>query len=89
MLAGLDGVAAYMDDIVVGGKDMATHNSNLRPVLEKLQEYGFTIRASKCNFSKSQIKYLGHLFDGKGLRPDPDKIKIITKLLMCRECSHS
>ncbi|XP_041769712.1 uncharacterized protein K02A2.6-like [Anopheles merus] len=46
MLAGLDGVAAYMDDIVVGGKDMATHNGNLRAVLEKLQEYGFTIRAN-------------------------------------------
>ncbi|XP_040172372.1 uncharacterized protein K02A2.6-like [Anopheles arabiensis] len=81
MLAGLDGVAAYMDDIVVGGKDMATHNGNLRAVLEKLQEYGFTIRASKCNFYKSQIKYLGHLLDGKGLRPDPDKIKAILKLL--------
>ncbi|XP_040152253.1 uncharacterized protein K02A2.6-like [Anopheles arabiensis] len=80
MLAGLEGVAAYLDDIVVGGKDNADHSKNFQAVLVRLQEYGFTIRAEKCSFHKSQIKYLGHLLDGTGLRPDPDKILPITKL---------
>nr|XP_049467006.1 uncharacterized protein K02A2.6-like [Anopheles coluzzii] len=80
MLAGLEGVAAYLDDIVVGGKDNADHSKNLQAVLVRLQEYSFTIRAEKFSFHKSQIKYLDHLLDGTGLRPDPDKILAITKL---------
>ncbi|XP_035896952.1 uncharacterized protein K02A2.6-like [Anopheles stephensi] len=80
MVASLAGVAVYLDDIVVGGKDMAEHDRNLHAVLEKLQEYGFTLRAEKCSFRKPQIKYLGHLLDAKGLRPDPDKTTAIIKL---------
>ncbi|XP_052888229.1 uncharacterized protein K02A2.6-like [Anopheles moucheti] len=80
MVAGLVGVAVYLDDIVIGGKDMADHDKNLHAVLQKIQEYGFTLRAEKCSFRKSQIKYLGHLLDAKGLRPDPEKISAIIKL---------
>lgn len=80
MVAGLAGVAVYLDDIVVGGKDMADHDTNLHAVLKKVQEYGFTLRAAKCSFRKTQIKYLGHLLDAKGLRPDPEKISAIIKL---------
>ncbi|XP_062713344.1 uncharacterized protein LOC134290257 [Aedes albopictus] len=56
MLVGLKGVSGYLDDIVVGGVDEEDHNRNLRAVLQRIQEFGFTIRAEKCSFGKSQIR---------------------------------
>ncbi|XP_062715850.1 uncharacterized protein K02A2.6-like [Aedes albopictus] len=43
MLVGLKGVSGYLDDIVVGGVDEEDHNRNLRAVLQRIQEFGFTI----------------------------------------------
>ncbi|XP_065083396.1 uncharacterized protein K02A2.6-like [Ochlerotatus camptorhynchus] len=80
MLVGLKGVSGYLDDIVVGGTDEEDHKKNLRAVLQRIQEFGFTIRSEKCSFGESQIRYLGHLLDRHGLRPDPAKIEVIQKL---------
>lgn len=80
MMAGLQGTAVYMDDVVVGGKTVEEHDRNLRAVLQRIQDFGFTIRAEKCSFGQSEIRYLGHIVDSRGLRPDPGKIEAITKL---------
>ncbi|XP_065080618.1 uncharacterized protein K02A2.6-like [Ochlerotatus camptorhynchus] len=80
MLAGLVRTSGYLDDVVVGGIDAADHMRNLRAVLDRIKEYGFTIRLSKCSFGKEQIRYLGHLLDRHGLRPDPAKVETIKQL---------
>ncbi|XP_065095800.1 uncharacterized protein K02A2.6-like [Ochlerotatus camptorhynchus] len=80
MLAGLPCTSGYLDDVVVGGKDTEEHWTNLRAVLERIQEFGFTIRPEKCTFAQPQIKYLGYLLDRNGLRPDPAKIQAITDM---------
>ncbi|XP_035792094.1 uncharacterized protein K02A2.6-like [Anopheles albimanus] len=80
MLAGLEDVAVYLDDIVIGGVDESTHVKNLTAILKKLQDYGFKIRREKCTFGQSPIKYLGHILDKNGVRPDPAKIEAITKM---------
>ena len=79
MLAGVDGVAAYLDDIIVSGKDWQDHLNNLNTVLQRLKEYNFRIKIEKSSFFVHEVKYLGHIIDQNGLRPDPAKIdKIIT-----------
>ncbi|XP_040169841.1 uncharacterized protein K02A2.6-like [Anopheles arabiensis] len=80
MLSGLEGVAGYMDDIIVGGADEESHLKNLRAVLIRIEEFGFKLRAEKCSFLKPQIRYLGHLLDRQGIRPDPAKIEAILKM---------
>ncbi|XP_035915857.1 uncharacterized protein K02A2.6-like [Anopheles stephensi] len=80
MLVGLKDVAVYLDDIVIGGADTVAHNKNIRAVLDKLKEYGFRIRPEKCNFMQQQIRYLGHILDRNGFRPDLAKIEAITKM---------
>ncbi|XP_055543397.1 uncharacterized protein K02A2.6-like [Wyeomyia smithii] len=80
MLAGLPCTAGYLDDVVVGGKNAAEHQRNLHAVLQRLEEFGFTIRPEKCSFGQQQIRYLGHLLDRHGLRPDPAKIQVIKDL---------
>ncbi|XP_065075510.1 uncharacterized protein K02A2.6-like [Ochlerotatus camptorhynchus] len=80
MLADLPGTSGYLDDVVVGGENQQEHDRNLRAVLQRIQDFGFTIRAEKCSFGKRQIRYLGHIIDASGLRPDPAKVEAISKL---------
>ncbi|XP_062704096.1 uncharacterized protein K02A2.6-like [Aedes albopictus] len=87
MLAGLECVSGYLDDVVVGGVDAEDHKKNLEAVLQRLKEFGFTVRADKCTFGKEQIGYLGLLMDRHGLRPDPAKIETILKLPVSTDVS--
>ncbi|XP_055590876.1 uncharacterized protein K02A2.6-like [Uranotaenia lowii] len=80
MLADLRNTLGYLDDVLIGGADEEEHNRNLKAALQRFQEYGFTIKAEKCSFGSQQIKYLGHLIDKHGLRPDPAKIDVIRNL---------
>ncbi|XP_065081597.1 uncharacterized protein K02A2.6-like [Ochlerotatus camptorhynchus] len=80
MLIGLKQTSGYIDDVIAGGVDEVDNQLNLQAVLQRVQEYGFTIKMEKCSFGQPQIKYLGHLIDGRGLRPDPAKIQAIREL---------
>lgn len=80
MLAGLPGTSGYLDDVIVGGKNAEEHQRNLHAVLQRIEEYGFTIRPEKCSFGKFQIGYLGFLLDRHGIRPDPIKIASIKNM---------
>lgn len=77
MLQGLDGVVAYFDDILVASNDLETHKATLKAVFERLRQFNFRARAEKCNFFKSQLRFLGLLVDKDGLRPDPQKTAVI------------
>lgn len=76
-LRGLDFVVPYIDDICVASNSKEEHKKHLRIVFERLQKFGFTINLSKCNFGKSQVKFLGHLVTPEGISPLPEKIQII------------
>lgn len=80
MLAGLDGVVSYLDDVIVVGKTLDEHNTNLRSVLERIREWGFRIKANKCRFMMKEICYLGFIVDKNGRRPNPDKVAAIVKM---------
>ena len=43
MLAGIEGAAAYLDDIIIFGKDLEEHTQNIIKVLQSLEKYGFTV----------------------------------------------
>ena len=49
-----------MDDVLVFSRDQEEHNKRLKAVLRRIQSTGVTLNPSKCEFSKTQIKFLGH-----------------------------
>ncbi|KAK6763082.1 hypothetical protein RB195_023694 [Necator americanus] len=59
LIAGLDGTAAYLDDILVTGRTISEHNARLEAVLKQIQDYGFRIRLDKCAFLQTKITYFG------------------------------
>ena len=70
-------VMAYIDDIVIATETVEDHMVRLREVFECLREAGFKMRVAKCDFMKSEIKYLGRVVSAEGVKPDP---KAVVKL---------
>ena len=70
-------VKAYIDDIVIATETVEDHMVRLREVFECLPEAGFKMRVAKCDFMKSEIKYLGRVVSAEGIKPDP---KAVSKL---------
>ena len=69
----------YLDDIVVFSKTFEEHLSRLSTVLKCVQAAGLRLNPKKCLFVAKEIKILGHLVNGDGVRPDPDKVRAVTE----------
>ena len=77
MLAGLDFSIGYLDDILMRSQDTEEHRTHVFRVFSRIQDYGFTLKDAKCEFFLEEIKYLGHIIDKNGCRPDPDRAAAI------------
>ena len=80
ILQDCEGVCVEIDDILVHGKDKQEHDARLKTVLQKLEEANVTLNSEKCEFSKTEIHYLGHLINGKGISADPEKVRAIIEM---------
>lgn len=81
-LKDLEGVALYIDDILIHGKDQSEHDARLRAVLQRCRDINLKLNRSKCKFSVHELKYLGHIIGAKGLKVDPDRVAAIQKMPM-------
>ena len=80
VLKGLNGVACYLDDILVTGKTRSEHRENLDAVMQRLQDYGLRLRTEKCELFREKIVYLGHEISKEGLRPTGERVKNIVSM---------
>ena len=80
ILTDLEGAICLMDDVLIFGKTQEEHDTWLIKVVEKLQIVGLTLNRSKCEFSQSQVKFLGQVVNSQGISPDPDKTKAILQM---------
>ena len=78
-LSGLHGTDAflYVDDILIASRTYSEHLEKLDRVLKRLIKTNFVLRPSKCSFMQQEIKYLGHIIDKHGVRPDPFKVQAV------------
>ena len=67
----------YLDDIIIFSKNPDDHITHLEGVFENLAKAGLKLKPSKCEFFKSSLKYLGHIFSKDGIATDPHKIEAI------------
>ena len=67
ILQDMEGVVCHMDDILVHGKNNDEHGRRLKAVLHRLQESGLTLNAQKCEFLRTEVKFLGQIIDDKGI----------------------
>lgn len=81
VLTGLQGIQClvYLDDIVIYGKSLMDHNIRLINVFKRLLEHNLKLQPEKCQFLCREIRYLGHIINKRGIRPDPNKIEAVQK----------
>jgi len=74
LLTGPPGSKNISDDIIVFGKEKDDHDRNLRDVL---QDSNLHLNKDKCEFSKSEVSFYGHIFSSSGIKPDLKKAEAI------------
>ena len=63
----LPGVAVYLDDILVSGKDAKDHYHNLQRLLDRLHDKGLRCKRENCSFAQPQVEYLEHMLQRDGI----------------------
>ena len=67
---------AYLGDVIIFSRSWGKHVDHLRKVFRRLQEEGFTLKVSKCQFAK-EVHNLGHVIGAGTINPDLAKIKCV------------
>ena len=79
-MKGITFAFGYLDDILIFSPDNETHLKHLKEVFQRLREADLKLKASKCNFFKKHIQYLGHLVSGEGIEPLPEKLESLKEM---------
>lgn len=79
ILQGLENVRCFIDDVVIKGTSVLDCYNHLVEVLKRLESYNVKVNLEKCQFFCSEIKFLGHMINKKGIKPLPDKVEAIIK----------
>ena len=82
-------ILVYLDDIFVFSKNKKYHAKHLQLVLDKLREYQFYAKFSKCEFWLDEVLYLGHIISTKGIAVNPQKVSAIVNWNLLRMSSSS
>jgi hypothetical protein len=69
----------YIDDVVIYSPTCEQHLIDLERVFQALRMANLTLKISKCQFCRREMRYLGHLITPKGIKPDPDLVKAVSE----------
>lgn len=73
-------VFVYLDDVIVCTPTFERHVEILKEVLSRITKAGLTLNRGKCDFCKSELKYLGYIVNSSGLLVDPEKVDAILRI---------
>ena len=68
---------AYIDNVLVASTTADEHETHLRSIFQRFEEFGVVVNPSKCVFGAKQLTFLGHLVDANGIRPLPEKVEAL------------
>ena len=80
ILKDLEGVATYIDDILIYAENTKLHEERLQNTLDTLKRAGLKLNNDKCLLRQRRLNYLGNWIDEDGIRPDETKVQAITQL---------
>ena len=77
---GLNFVKLYLEDVLIVRKTEIEHFNHIKIVFERLKQYNIKLRLDKCKFFQKELKYLGHIINKDGIKPDTKYIDKVIKL---------
>ena len=81
LLQGIPGVAVYIDDILITGRNGEVHLKSLEEVLRRLRWVGLHAKRQKCIFMVPSVSYLGYVIDAQVYTHSLIKFKQLKMLL--------
>jgi len=69
-------LAVYVDDLLITSETFEEH-LNHKLLFDRLREHNLRLKLNKSLFCRSEVPYLGIILSQEGIRPDPEKIKVI------------
>ena len=80
-LAGLswEMVLVYIDDLIVHSRTFEEHLGHLKQVFDKLSAAGLKMSPKKCDFSRREVVFLGHIVSERGVETDPSKTAAVAE----------
>jgi hypothetical protein len=70
-------VVVYIDDTLIFSRTEGEHKAHVRLVLEMLKHEKFYVCKANSSFAQKEMKYLGHIVDKQGIRPDPKNVEAV------------
>lgn len=70
----------YVDDIIIYSATFDDHIRDLRAVFDRIRAASLRLKGKKCTFAAREVRYLGHVVDAVGIRPDPDKVAALVNM---------
>jgi len=70
-------VLAFLDDVLILGRDFSDHLFNLREVLERFRLYNLKLKPKKCVLFRTKAKFLGKIVTGNTVSIDPESINSV------------
>ena len=67
----------YIDDMLVKSTTAELHIAHLVKAFLILKEYNMKLNSAKCAFGVSTEKFLGFIVNNRGIKANPDKIKVV------------
>ena len=66
---------AFLDDILVLGRDFGDHLASLRVVFERFRTYGLKLKPRKCDLFRKKVEFLGRVVGPEGMEIGPGYVK--------------
>ena len=70
----------YLDDILVFSRSEREHKQHLARVFDRLRQFQLYAKATKCEFFRSELEYLGHIVSADGVRPMHNKVQAVQSM---------
>ncbi|KAG1001021.1 hypothetical protein G6F27_013266 [Rhizopus arrhizus] len=74
---GLPRTVFFFDDACIFSRTLEEHKQDVDRFLARLDKYNLRINPKKCQWFSKEVKFLGFLVSGEGIRSNPEKVKVV------------
>jgi len=73
----IQGLTIYFDDFIIAADNKEEHDTILKQVIDRARKYNTKFNQNKVQYGQYKVKFLGLLFDNKGMSIDTDRTEAI------------
>lgn len=85
VIKGLEGVEAYLDDVVKYDANPETHVRTMRAFFERLRKFDLKLSPSNATVGTTKADFLGHTISSEGVLPNARKVAALAKMPMPKD----